>query len=282
MIIADFQEQLITLIQSFPSFIPSLFQGLVVLLLGTVFASLVARTIRSVFKRRSMDPGLGGFLSSVVKTTILVVVWISALSSLGIQATSFVALVGAFGLAASLAFQTTLSNLAGGFVTLVFHPFKVGDFIELSGQMGTVLDITIMHTHVNTPDNRRLIIPNGQLSSAMVLNYSENPTRRRDLYFQAAYDNSIDQVKQILVDLLENHPMVLKDPEPIIGVHEHKDSAIEYLVRYHCKREDFLLSALSINEEVKKAFDAQQISIPFPQRDLRISASTLKIKTDKT
>jgi len=281
MIFDNLYQQLLNLIQLFPLFLPRLLQALIVLVIGFILSNLVAKSIRSIFKKRAMDPGLGGFLSSVIKTTIVVIVWITALSSLGIQANSFVALVGAFGLAASLAFQSTLGNLAGGFVTLFFRPFKVGDFIEVSGQMGTVIEITIMHTHVNTPDNRRLIIPNGQLSNTSVLNYSENPTRRRDLYFQAAYHNSIEQVKQVLQDVLSKHPMVLMDPEPIIGIHEHKDSAIEYLVRYYCSRENFLLSALSLNEEVKKAFDAHNISIPFPQRDLRLSASSLKIKTEK-
>ena len=258
--------------------VPKIGLALLILVVGLIVARFFGRMVRRVFEKRNLDPGLGGFLSSFIKSGIVILVWISVLGTLGIQAASFIAILGALGLAMSLAFQGSLANLAGGFITLFFRPFRVGDFIEVSGQMGTVVEISIMYTHLNTPDNRRVIIPNSQMSSSAVINFSQNPTRRQDLFFSISYTDSIEMAKQVIAQVLDNNEMVLNDPAPIIGVSSHGDSAIHLVARFHCKRENFFLVGLGVNEEVKNAFDQAGLTIPFPQRDVHLNTKPLQVR----
>jgi small conductance mechanosensitive channel len=246
--------------------------AILILFLSLFMSRLTARIILSFFKKRSLDPGLGGFLGSLLKTGILILGWISALSTLGIQSNSFVAVVGAFGFALSLSMKDSLSNLSSGVMTLFFHPFKVGDFIESGSHLGTVVEISMMYTSLDTVDSRRVIIPNSVLTGATIVNYSVNTTRRKDLIFAIGYNSDIEKAKEIALSTLRSDGRVLTSPEPVVGVFSLGDSAINLLVRFHCKKEDLFAIELSLNEEIKRAFDQEGIEIPFPQREIRVSA----------
>lgn len=245
--------------------------ALLIYILGRMIIRLVMTWVRRSFElRKTMDPTVQSFLLSMIRTVLLVVLILSAFQTLGVALTSFIAVLGAAGLAVGLAFQGSLSNFAGGVLILSFRPFEVGNFIETGGIMGTVAEIRILHTVLNTPDNRRVVMPNGNLANAVVTNFSANPVRRVDLVFSISYHDSIEIAKQVVGEVIRELELVLQDPEPSVGVIAHSDSSIDIAVRVWCNRQDFLTVTFEMNERVKKAFDANGISIPFPQRDVHL------------
>ena len=174
------------------------------------------------------------------------------------------------GVAIGLALQGSLSNFAGGLMILFFKPFKVGDFIEASGESGVVTEITVVYTVLTTPDNKRVTIPNGSLTNSVIENYSAEPLRRVDLTFSTDYGCDIDMVKTVIGKLVEEHPLALAEPEPFVRLSAHGDSALTYAVRVWCKSEDYWTVHFDLTESVKKAFDQHDISIPYPQMDVHI------------
>jgi len=245
--------------------------AILVYIVGRLLVGFVMRLIRRSFEmRKDLDPTVRSFLDSVLRTVLMIMLLLTVFQTLGIALTSFIAVLGAASLAVGLAFQGSLSNFAGGVLILIFRPFNVGDFIDAAGTMGTVAEIRILYTVLNTIDNRRVVIPNGGLANTSVTNFSVNPTRRIDLVFGAAYSADIDTVKRVLQQVVAGMEQILSEPAPVIGVLEHGDSAIKYALRVWVKREDFLTTTLALNEAVKKAFDAEGIEIPFPQRDVHL------------
>lgn len=206
----------------------------------------------------------------MVSWALIIFVVIAALGQLGIQTASFVAIVGAAGLAIGLALQGSLANFAAGVLILIFRPFKVGDFVEVAGVSGAVQNIQIFTTELHTPDNKKVIVPNGGVISGNITNYSANNTRRVDLVFGIGYSEDIDVAKTLLQTVLAAEPKVLQDPAPTIGVVELADSSVNLVCRPWVNTADYWDVYFNVTEAVKKALDAGGISIPFPQRDLHL------------
>ncbi|TVR68969.1 MAG: mechanosensitive ion channel family protein [Spirochaetaceae bacterium] len=247
--------------------------AIALLLVGSILVRGVSRAVRRGLERAHVDTGLTGFLSSITRTALNVVLILAAASTLGVQMTSFVALVGAAGLAVGLAFQGALSNFAGGVLILVTRPFAVGDFVEAGGHLGSVVEIQVLYTLLNTPDNRRVVIPNGNLANSAVVNFSVNPTRRIDMTISISYHDEIARAREIILAVLQDTGAVLPDPAPVIGVSGHGASSIDILVRFWCRREDWLTVQHELYEQIKVRFDRESITIPFPQRYLHLADS---------
>lgn len=232
---------------------------------------LINRFIRLLDNRLGKkDPTLNKFLCGLLSALFKILLLISVASMVGIATTSFVAIIGAAGLAVGLALQGSLANFAGGVLILIFKPFKVGDTIEAQGYLGSVAEISILYTIVNTFDNRRIVIPNGSLSNATLINMSIYETRRCDMSFGIGYGDDIDQAKAIIKQLIEADDRTLANPEPLVVVGELGDSSVNLIARAWTKADDLWPFYWSMQENVKKAFDAKGISIPFPQRDVHI------------
>ena len=219
------------------------------------------------------DPTLNKFLCGLLSAILKILLLISVASMVGIATTSFIAIIGAAGLAVGLALQGSLANFAGGVLILIFKPFKVGDVIDAQGYLGSVREISILYTIVDTFDNRRIVIPNGQLANASLTNLSAYETRRCDMSFGIGYGDDIDKAKAVCKRLIEEDERALKDPEPLIVVGALGESSVDLTVRAWTKSADLWPFYWDMHEKVKKAFDAEGISIPFPQRDVHMIKS---------
>lgn len=222
---------------------------------------------RQLFKSK-LDESLKPFIISAVSVGLKLLLVVSVVGILGIPTASFVAILGSFGLALGLAFQGSLSNLAGGVLLLTMRPFKVGDYIEGAGYSGTVKAIQILYTELVTPDNKMIYIPNGNLSNSGIVNYSVNDTRRVDFTFGVVYEVDNHHVLQTLERIILAHPLILIDPEPFMRLSGHGDSAVDYTVRVWTKAEDYWTVHFDLMEKVKTTFDDEKISIPYPQMDI--------------
>jgi small conductance mechanosensitive channel len=242
--------------------------AMVVLIAGLILIRWITRAIVRFMKKANV---LIPFLKSLINILLKVMLVISVMSMVGIQMTSFIAVLGAAGLAVGLALQGTLQNFAGGVMILLFKPYEVGHFIEAQGFMGTVKEIQIFTTVLLTPDNRKVIIPNSPLATGSIINYSAMPTRRIDFSFGISYSDDIDKVKAILLKMAQEDERVLKDENPPeVMVEALGDSSVKLILRSWVKSEDYWGLFFDITEGVKKRFDASGISIPFPQRDVHI------------
>ena len=221
-------------------------------------------------EKANVDAVLVGFLSNIVFYLLMVAVLITAVSQLGIQTTSFVAVLGAAGLAVGLALQGSLSNFSSGVLIILFRPFKVGDFVEAGGVTGVIDEIGILVTELHTPDNKGIIVPNSQIMGGHIVNFNAHETRRCDMVFGIGYGDDIDKAKGILLDILNSDERVLKDPAPVVTVSALADSSVNFNVRPWVKASDYWGVFFDTHEQVKKRFDAEGVSIPFPQRDVHI------------
>lgn len=217
-----------------------------------------------------IDVSVRTFLKSFVGIALKVVLILTVAAYIGIPMTNMIAVLGSAGLAIGLALQGSLANLAGGLMILIFKPFQVGDFIESGGVSGTVKAVSILYTEIRTPDNCRIMIPNGTISNAVVKDFSSEETRRVDLEFSVAYSSNIDQVKKLLCDLAKAHELILKDPEPVVYLKTQGDSALVFTFRVWAKNADYWTVYFDMNECAKRAFDAYGIEIPFPQLDVHL------------
>lgn len=224
-------------------------------------------------KLSEKDPTLNKFICGLTGITLKILLLISVASMVGIATTSFIAVLGAAGLAVGLALQGSLSNFAGGVLILIFKPFKVGDVIEAQGYLGTVIEIQILYTILNTFDNRRIVIPNGNLSNSSLTNMSAYDTRRCDMTFGISYTDDIDKAKAICRRLIQEDDRALAEPEPLVVVGALGESSVDLTVRAWTKAADLWPFYWDMQERVKKAFDAEGISIPFPQRDVHLYQS---------
>lgn len=243
------------------------------LLIGLWLIKKFTKMLRRVFEERSFDKSLQTFLISFIGITLKLLLIISVITMVGVQMTSFIALLGAAGLAFGMALSGTLQNFAGGVMLLILKPFKVGDYIEAQGFAGTVKEMQIFHTILNTPDKKLIIIPNGGLSTGSLINYSTEPTRRVDWTFGIGYSDDIDKAKRVILEVLSADERILKDPEPFVGVSSLGASSVDIATRVWVNAADYWDVFFKMNEEVKKAFDKQEISIPFPQHDVHIYQS---------
>lgn len=244
--------------------------ALVLLVVGWSLVKIIVSVIKAIMEKKAVDPAVSSFLSSVLSAFLKVFVIISALEMAGIKTTSLLAIVGAAGLAIGLALQGTLSNLAGGVLLIILHPFRIGDYIEALGFSGTVQSISLFTTSLLTPDRKTIIIANAGLASGNIVNYSIEPIRRVDLVFGIGYGDDLKLAKDTLITILESNPKVLKDPAATVSVAALADSSVNFNVRPFVKKEDYWDVYSEIHEQVKLTFDEKGISIPFPQQDIHI------------
>lgn len=249
---------------------PKVLGAIVVLIIGLWVIESITRYIKNAFEKREMDASLRGFLSSMIAIILKILLIISVMSMVGIAVTSFIAILGAAGLAIGLALSGTLQNFAGGVIILIFKPYKVGDFITAQGHSGTVEEIQIFVTMLKTPQNVVIIIPNSELATNSLTNYSVKPIRRADWSFGIAYGDSYDQAKEVLLKLLQEDERILKDPEPFIALGELGDSSVNITVRAWANSGDFWGVFFDMNEKVYKTFAKEGINIPFPQMDVHL------------
>ncbi|MGS2724742.1 mechanosensitive ion channel family protein [Porticoccus sp. GXU_MW_L64] len=247
---------------------PKLVAALVILFVGMWVAKKIRGGMRKVMGNKDVDPAVAGFVSSLCYYGIVAFVVIAALSKVGVAATSFVAILGAAGLAVGLALQGSLSNFASGVLILIFKPFRIGDFVELAGTSGAVKEITIFTTELATPDNKKVIVPNSAAMGGNIVNYSAHDTRRVDMVFGIGYGDDIDKARNIIKAILEADQRVLADPAPAVAVAELADSSVNFNVRPWVATADYWGVYNDVHEQVKKRFDAEGISIPFPQQDV--------------
>ena len=246
--------------------------AILTLIIGLSLIKVFNRLLTKQVEKSKMDESLKPFILSVFSVVMKILLIIVVIGILGIPTASFVAVIGAGSLAIGLAFQGALSNLAGGVLLLTMRPFKVGDYIEGSGYSGTVKAIQILYTELITPDNKMIYIPNGTLSNAGIVNYSVHDTRRVDFTFGVGYETDTQHVLNVLEGILNNHELVMSDPEPFIRLSAHGDSAVEYVARVWVKSEDFWTVHFDVLQEVKKSFDQEGISIPYPQMDIHMES----------
>lgn len=245
--------------------------AILTLVIGLWILKGINKAFSRMLEKRNVDPSLSPFLKSLVSNILRVLLFIVVLGMLGIQMTSFVAILGAAGLAVGLALSGTLSNFAGGVILLLLKPFKVGDWIEAQGFSGTVSAIQIFYTILKTPDNKTIIIPNGDLSTGALVNYSTESKRRVDWSFGIAYGDDIEKARQILLSILNADERILKEPaEPFVKVSELADSSVNLATRVWVNAPDFWDVKMETMEKVYNEFNAKGINIPFPQMDVHV------------
>ncbi|HRZ32370.1 MAG: mechanosensitive ion channel [Flavobacterium sp.] len=252
---------------------PRLISAAIIFVVGWTVIKLIKKLIMRIMVKREMEPTLSKFLADILIWTLKILLFVTVISRLGVENSSFVAIIGAAGLAVGLSLQGSLSNFAGGVLIIMFKPFKVGDFIEAQGVMGTVKQIQIFVTQLSTVDNQIIFVPNGVLSNGTIINYTYATTRRADLTIGISYSSNIKRAKEIAMEVMEKHPMVLKDPAPIVLVKDLAESSINLAVRPWSELPDFFEMRSDILEQIKNEFDANGITIPFPQRDIHIKQS---------
>ncbi len=249
---------------------PKILMALLTLYFGFKIVNWLSRIAQKAMRKAKVDVSLRRFLQNLITISLKVLVIISVASMLGIATTSFIAILGAAGLAVGMALQGSLANLAGGVLIIFFKPFKVGDYIEAQGHSGDVESIQIFATVLKTKDNKRIIIPNGDLSNGSITNYTDQKTRRVDMTFGIGYDDDLKKAKEILYKIMKDDKRILSHPEPFVGLAELADSSVNFTVRPWTNTEDYWDVYFEMNEKVKEAFDKEGISIPYPQRDVHL------------
>ncbi len=243
---------------------PKLISAILILFIGIWVIRFINNFARKIMIRRNVEPTLIEFLSDILFWGLRIILFIAVISKLGIESSSFVAILGAAGLAVGLSLQGSLSNFAGGMLIILFKPFKLGDTIQAQNVSGTVVDIQIFVTQLLTSNNQAIFIPNGILSNGVIVNYSQQHNRRTDLVFSVSYDTDIKQAKTLILDILKSNPKILKHPEPTVAITDLTDSSIKFAIRAWSLTSDFGDVSSDILEDCKTAFDAAGISIqPF-------------------
>ncbi len=251
-----------------------LLAALVIFVIGRWVARRLANVAGRLLEQTDVDTTLVGFMRNIVYYGLLTFVILAAVGQLGVQTTSFIAVLGAAGFAVGLALQGSLSNFAAGVMLVLFRPFKVGDFIEAAGTAGVVESIQLFTTQMKTGDNKTIIIPNSQITSGIITNYSAKDTRRVDLVFGVGYDADLETVKRAIHEVVAADSRILNDPAVTVGIVELADNSVNFVVRPWVKSGDYWDVYFGLNEAMKNRFDAEGISIPFPQRDVHIIQGT--------
>jgi len=256
------------------AFIIQLVVAFTIIFVGKIIAKLIRKAVTKVLKHKKMDDTVISFVASLVYGLVVLISFIAAISHLGFNTSSLVAIVGAAGLAIGLALQGSLSNFASGILLISFKPFKAGDFVEVAGTAGVVEEVHIFSTQLKTPDNKTVIIPNGSITSGTITNYSAKPTRRIDLVIGVGYTADLKQTKSILTDIVNRHKLILKDPEATIAVSELADSSVNFVVRPWVKTENYWPVYFDLMESIKIELDQAGIEIPFPQLSVHVNQET--------
>ncbi|MGM9759893.1 MAG: mechanosensitive ion channel family protein [Parabacteroides sp.] len=243
----------------------TLIKALLVFVVGRIIIGVLNKLVRQLLARRRIDPSIRTFTGSLVNVVLTILLIVSVVGALGVQTTSFAALLASAGVAIGMALSGNLSNFAGGLVILLFKPFKVGDYIEAQGGSGVVREIQIFHTVLTTPDNKAVYIPNGALSSSMVTNFSRETTRRVDWVFHVEYGSDFEQVKQVLLRVIAADSRILQTPEPFVVLGQLSDSSVDVTVRVWVNSADYWNVFFEMNETVYKTFNQEGITFPFPQ-----------------
>lgn len=250
------------------TYLPKIVMAIVVLIIGLWIVKIIVSGFNKATQKSKMDVSLQKFLSSLISIGLKLLVVISVISMMGVETTSFIAVLGAAGLAVGLALQGSLANFAGGVLILIFKPFKVGDFIDGAGHSGSVSAIEVLATTLKTPDNKTIIIPNGALANTSIINYSLETKRRVDFTFGIGYDDDMKKAKDVIRGIVDADTRVLKDPEPFLAIGNLGDSTVDITVRVWSKAADYWGVHFDTIEKVKEAFDTNNISIPYPQMDI--------------
>ncbi len=247
-----------------------LFTAIVIFYVGRLIARGFSNGVRKLMRSRQLDKILETFVSNLVYWTLMAFVIIATIGQLGVQTTSLIALVGAAGLAIGLALQGSLANFAAGVLIVMFRPYKVGDWIEAAGVSGSVVQVQILTTILKTGDNKQVIVPNSEIMGSIITNYSANDTRRVDLTVGVSYDDDLDKVRSTIQELVDADERILKDPACQIVVSELADSSVNFAVRPWVKTADYWSVYFDLTEAIKKRFDKEGISFPFPQQDVHL------------
>lgn len=244
--------------------------ALVIFFVGRFAIRMVVRALAKTMQKNGVEKTLETFICNLVSMALLVVVVIAAIGQVGIQTTSFIAIFGAAGLAVGLALQGSLSNFASGVLIVLFRPYKVGDFVEAAGISGSVDQVQILTTVLKTGDNKQVIVPNSQIMNSIITNYSAHDTRRLDMVVGVSYEDDIDKVRKTLEEIIAADDRILEDPAPNIAVAELADSSVNFIVRPWCATSDYWPLMWNLTETIKKRFDQEGISFPFPQQDVHL------------
>ncbi len=244
--------------------------AILILIIGKWLAGKVSKMVAKLLEKNKIDVTLIKFFDNIIYYTLMIVIIIAAAGQLGINTTSFLTIVGAAGLAIGLALKDSLSNFASGVMLIMFRPFKVGDVVDIAGTFGKVANIALFNTTMNTPDNKRVIVPNSSITSSVITNITANDTRRVDLVIGIGYDDDIKKAKQILTTIIQEEKRALEDPKPTIAVLELADSSVNFAVRPWVKTDDYWDVYFDLTEKIKIILDQEGISIPYPQRDVHI------------
>jgi len=270
-------EMIIALKTLMAGYLPKLGLALATLIAGLVVISFVSKGIKRSLKKREIDPSLVAVLVGTLSVIAKVMLFVSVAQMVGIATTSFVAVLGAAGLAVGLALQGSLSNFAGAVLILFFKPFRSGDYIEANGKEGTVREIGIFTTKIATVDNKIVYLPNGQLANSNITNYSEEPIRRCDLVFGVGYSDDLKKAKKVLQQIINEDSRFLREPEAVVAVSELGASSVDFVFRPWVNAVDYWPARFDTIQKVKERFDQEGISIPFPQRDLHIVSGSEKL-----
>ncbi len=244
--------------------------AILILVIGRWIAKGIRALVKRLMEKSKVDPTLVSFICSLIYVGLMAFIIIAVLGKLGVATASFVAVLGAAGLAVGLALQGSLANFAAGVLIIIFKPFKIGDFIEAGGTMGGVEEIGIFTTELKTPDNKTVIVPNSKVTGDNIVNYTVKGTRRMDLVAGVSYSSDLDKVRKVLEEILAEDERFLKDPAPTIGVLELADSSVNFAFRPWVKASEYWDVFFATQEKIKKRFDAAGIGIPFPQRDVHL------------
>lgn len=250
------------------SYAVNIVAAIAIVIVGMIVARVVSNTINRVMVARQIDATVADFLSALVRYGIIAFTLIAALGRVGVQTASVIAVLGAAGLAVGLALQGSLSNLAAGVLLVMFRPFRAGEYVDLGGVAGTVLNVQIFSTTMRTVDGKIVVIPNGKIIAGNIINFSREPVRRNEFIIGVAYDSDIDQVKQILTDIIQSDERILKDREMTVRLNELGASSINFVVRVWSNSSDLQSVYWDVLERIKREFDAHGISFPYPQMDV--------------
>lgn len=248
--------------------------AIVIFFVGRMVARIVSKAIRKLMEAQKVDKILETFVSNLAYWALMMFVIIAAINQMGIQTTSLIAIMGAAGLAIGLAMQGSLANFAAGVLIVMFRPYKVGDFVEAAGIAGSVVQVQILTTILKTGDNKQIVVPNGQIMGSIITNYSANDTRRVDFTIGIGYDDDIDKARDTIQSLVDADDRILKDPACLIAVSELADSSVNLAVRPWVKSGDYWGVYFDLTEAIKKRFDKEGISFPFPQQDVHLIQSS--------
>ena len=262
------------------SYGPRILAAIAILVIGCWLAKFLAKLVTKALNKHGFDETLTGFLKGIIYYALLAAVVIAALGQLGINVTTFLALLGAAGLAVGLALKDSLSNFAAGVMLILMRFFKKGDYVTVAGVSGTVESVSIFHTVLVTPDNQVIVVPNGSILSGTITNVTAKDTRRMDLVIGVSYDDDLPTVRKVLAEVLAEEPRLLKDPAPTVAVSELADSSVNLVVRPWVATDDYWSVRFDLMEKIKMRLDDEGISIPFPQHDVHIASGDLAFELD--